>query len=232
MQTESSLGVEQTTSLQVESAPASPMEVSATHQGEGDSYSLEAVESATREVLARALPPDHIAARIRVHEEYNPESPSITCDQYLHATQILNSSSGARKNSSTDLSMARRHCCPEQHGGTAAETTLYVLAYVSRDAVTGRVTTLALPNITVSGLFPDVIDNLMSLTKLNLCNTSDNFPSFLYAFTYLYLSVNSLPGELPTDIDRQGENLTYLVLDINGFTGEVLSTCFLMFMKI
>jgi Leucine-rich repeat (LRR) protein len=98
-------------------------------------------------------------------------------------------------------------------------------AHVSCDGA-GRVTSLSLPNVTVSGPVPDAIGELTGLVTLNLQNTSvsGGFPSFLYnctALTRLDLSANNLAGDLPADIGRLGSNLTYLALDNNLFTGEV-----------
>uniref|UniRef100_A0ACD5T8D4 Uncharacterized protein n=1 Tax=Avena sativa TaxID=4498 RepID=A0ACD5T8D4_AVESA len=97
--------------------------------------------------------------------------------------------------------------------------------YVACDGA-GQVTSLALPNVTVSGPVPDAIGELRSLATLNLQNTSvtGGFPRSLYnltALTHLDLSANSLAGDLPADIGRLGANLTHLALDNNGFTGEV-----------
>ncbi|KAF6991180.1 hypothetical protein CFC21_008291 [Triticum aestivum] len=98
-------------------------------------------------------------------------------------------------------------------------------AHVSCDGA-GRVTSLALPNVTVSGPVPDAIGRLASLATLDLSNTSvsGGFPKSLYnctGLTYLDLSMNTLSGDLPADIGRLGENLTYLALNGNGFTGQV-----------
>uniref|UniRef100_A0ACD5U1J6 Uncharacterized protein n=1 Tax=Avena sativa TaxID=4498 RepID=A0ACD5U1J6_AVESA len=97
--------------------------------------------------------------------------------------------------------------------------------YVSCDGA-GQVTSLALPNVAVSGAVPDAIGDLRSLATLDLHNTSVTgaFPAFLYnltALTHLDLSANSLAGDLPADIGRLGGNLTHLALDNNAFTGEV-----------
>ncbi|KAF6996911.1 hypothetical protein CFC21_013187 [Triticum aestivum] len=98
-------------------------------------------------------------------------------------------------------------------------------AHVSCDGA-GRVTSLALPNVTVSGPVPDAIGRLASLATLDLSNTSvsGGFPAFLYnctGLTHLDLSMNRFSGDLPADIGRLGENLTYLALNGNGFTGQV-----------
>ncbi|XP_062231926.1 receptor-like protein kinase 5 [Phragmites australis] len=100
-------------------------------------------------------------------------------------------------------------------------------AYVSCDAA-GRVTSLALPNVTLAGTVPEAIGGLSGLTVLDLHNTSvgGGFPAFLYnltGITSINLSKNQLGGELPADIGRLGAggNLTYLALDHNNFTGEI-----------
>ncbi|VAH21365.1 unnamed protein product [Triticum turgidum subsp. durum] len=98
-------------------------------------------------------------------------------------------------------------------------------AHVSCDGA-GRVTSLALSNVTVSGPVPDAIGRLASLATLDLSNTSvsGGFPKSLYnctGLTHLDLSMNTLSGDLPADINRLGGNLTYLALNGNGFTGEV-----------
>ena len=98
-------------------------------------------------------------------------------------------------------------------------------AHVSCDGA-GRVTSLALSNVTVSGPVPDAIGRLTGLATLDLSNTSvsGGFPESLYnctGLTHLDLSMNKLAGNLPADIGRLGGNLTYLALNGNGFTGEV-----------
>jgi Leucine-rich repeat (LRR) protein len=97
--------------------------------------------------------------------------------------------------------------------------------YVSCDTA-GRVASLALPNVTLSGTVPDDIGGLTGLTVLDLSNTSvgGGFPAFLYnctGITRIDLSNNRLDGELPADIGRLGVNLTYLALDHNNFTGTI-----------
>ncbi|TKW26279.1 hypothetical protein SEVIR_3G177900v4 [Setaria viridis] len=97
--------------------------------------------------------------------------------------------------------------------------------YVSCDA-SGRVASLALPNVTLSGAVPDDIGGLTALTALDLSNTSvgGGFPAFLYSCTGIAridLSNNRLAGGLPADIGRLGGNLTYLALDHNSFTGTI-----------
>ncbi|KAL5202561.1 hypothetical protein ABZP36_013513 [Zizania latifolia] len=98
--------------------------------------------------------------------------------------------------------------------------------YVACNASSGRVTSLSLPNVTVTGRVPDAIGELTVLTVLNLQNTSvtGGFPAFLYnctGITSIDLSWNYLDGELPADIDGLGKNLTYLALDNNNFVGEI-----------
>ncbi|KAK3138226.1 hypothetical protein QOZ80_5AG0366080 [Eleusine coracana subsp. coracana] len=119
---------------------------------------------------------------------------------------------------------------PAQLGSWTAGTTSSRCTnwtYVSCDAA-GRVTSLALPNVTLpaGAAVPAAIGSLASLATLDLSNTSVGgvFPTSLYkltGLTHLDLSSNSLGGELPTDIDRLGANLTYLALDHNNFTGEI-----------
>ncbi|KAL6851763.1 hypothetical protein ACP4OV_020327 [Aristida adscensionis] len=97
--------------------------------------------------------------------------------------------------------------------------------YVACDGA-GRVATLALANVTLGGAVPEEIGGLAGLAVLDLYNTSvgGGFPAFLYNCTGLArldLSNNLLAGELPGDIGRLGENLTYLALDHNNFTGGI-----------
>jgi kinase len=100
--------------------------------------------------------------------------------------------------------------------------------YVTCDDA-GRVTSLALPNVTLpeGAVVPDAIGGLTSLTVLDLRNTSlsGGFPASLYnctALTHVDLSANGLGGALPTDIDRLGgASLVHLALDHNNFTGEI-----------
>lgn len=99
--------------------------------------------------------------------------------------------------------------------------------FVSCDTA-GRVTSLALPNVTLpaGAVVPAAIAGLTALTELDLQNTSLGgvLPTFLYNLTgiaRLDLSANYLGGDLPADIDRLGASLTYLALDHNNFTGEI-----------
>ncbi|OEL38573.1 LRR receptor-like serine/threonine-protein kinase HSL2 [Dichanthelium oligosanthes] len=99
--------------------------------------------------------------------------------------------------------------------------------YVACDAA-GRVTSLALPNVTLAAgaVVPDDIGGLVALKVLDLSNTSvgGGFPASLYNCTGIArvdLSNNRLAGELPGDIGRLGGNLTYLALDHNNFTGAI-----------
>ncbi|CAO2187006.1 unnamed protein product [Urochloa humidicola] len=91
----------------------------------------------------------------------------------------------------------------------------------------GRVTSLALAGINVTGPVPDAIGGLSSLTHLD---ASDNliagvFPVALYhchSLQYLSLAWNHIGGELPDDIGRGlRANLSTLDLGVNEFNGTI-----------
>ncbi|CAD6266165.1 unnamed protein product [Miscanthus lutarioriparius] len=98
--------------------------------------------------------------------------------------------------------------------------------YVRCDSV-GRVTSLALTSISITGPLPDAIGGLSSLTGLDLFNNSiiGAFPKALYRCTslrYLNLSENFLAGVLPRDIGHGlAANLSRLDLSFNFFNGTI-----------
>jgi hypothetical protein len=98
----------------------------------------------------------------------------------------------------------------------------------------GRITSLTLSSINITGHVPDAIGGLSNLTHLDLSwnNIAGPFPTALYrcgSLWYLNLSWNIIGGELPHDIGHGlAVNMSTLELGGNRFNGtipESLSTC-------
>jgi kinase len=101
--------------------------------------------------------------------------------------------------------------------------------YVQCDTV-GRVLSLFLNDIDVSGLFPYVVCSLSSLMHLDISNNNitDTFPTSLYhcgSLQFLDLSSNHFAVELPADIGYSlSSNLTNLFINSNNFNGTILAS--------
>ncbi|CAL4996792.1 unnamed protein product [Urochloa decumbens] len=98
--------------------------------------------------------------------------------------------------------------------------------YIGCDS-TGRVTSLALAGINVTGPIPDAIGGLSSLARLDVSynRITGAFPTALYrcrSLRYLNLFWNHIGGELPDDIGRGlAANLSTLNLGVNKFNGTI-----------
>ncbi|XP_065871911.1 receptor-like protein 3 [Euphorbia lathyris] len=136
------------------------------------------------------------------------------CNQFDHESLLsfsLNISSSIPLNW-----LSSQDCCKWEGIGCASD---------------GRVTTLWLPSIGLTGVFPQAIWNLTHLSQLNLSHNRFSGPlsrglffSSLIALETLDLSYNLLHGEFPSFLPSR--HIEFLDLSSNFFDGEIPSTFF------